>query len=364
MTKNYTKEFQKDILKKHLYLGFLSVVFILFLYFYLDYFFNGFSIDFIQQYFGWSIAHFILLNKDLVLLIIILIVLLINVFLVEIFAIRKISKVFSSMKILFQKDNQRIILEDSLKELEEDLNELKRENIENEKKVLYEAQYKIDMIAYLAHDIRTPLSSIIGYLCLINDNDLNEEAKKKCLEMILEKAYRLEKLIDEFFEIAKLHQTNRKLDKENINLSYFLQQMKEEFYPLLKEKKQDIDIQIEDHISLYIDAQKMSRTFNNIIKNAMYYGDNDSKIIINLEEKGNYIYINFINKGKQIPKDKLEHIFEQFYRLDDSRSSYTGGSGLGLSIAKTIVELHHGFIKARSNENQTVFTIILPKESY
>lgn len=350
-------------MKKHFYIGILSIVIILVLSFYLDYFYDGMSIDFIQDYFGWDIAHFILMNKDLIVFVVVLFALILNVLLVEIFAIRKISHVFSSMKILFQKDDKKIILEDSLKELEEDLNELKRESIENEKKAIYEAQHKVDMIAYLAHDIRTPLSSIIGYLCLMNENEITDDMKDKCIQMILDKAYRLEKLVDEFFEIAKLNQTSLSLNKENINLSYLLTQMKEEFYPLLKEKEQRIDIDVDESIYIYVDAQKMARVFNNIIKNAMYYGANQSSIIIDTTKEENYINIHFHNRGETIPEDKLDNIFEEFYRLDESRSSYTGGSGLGLSIAKTIVSLHDGFIKAKSHEKQTTFTVILPKNN-
>lgn len=358
------KDFLKEIMKKHFFIGLLSIVIILFLYFYLDYFYNGVSIDVIQNIFGWRVAHFILLNKELVIFIVILIALIINVLLVEIFAIKKISKVFSSMKMLFQKDDQQIVLENSLKELEHDLNELKKANIENEKKVIYETQHKVDMIAYLAHDIRTPLSSIIGYLCLINENDLSNDIKNKCINMTLDKAYRLEKLIDEFFEIAKLNQTSVSLNKEKINLSYLLIQMKEEFYPLLKNKNQKIDILVDEDISINVDPQKMARVFNNIIKNAMYYGKDNSSICINAVIDEHFIHIHFENKGEKIPDDKLEHIFEEFYRLDESRSSYTGGSGLGLSIANMIVSLHGGTIKASSTTEKTIFTVILPNKDY
>lgn len=364
MVKNYMKDFLKEIMKKHFIIGLLSVVVILFLYFYLDYFYNGVSIDIIQDFFGWRIAHFILLNKDLVIFIVILIALIINVLLVEIYAIKKIAKVFSSMKMLFQKDSQQIVLENSLKELENDLNELKKANIENEKKVIYETQHKVDMIAYLAHDIRTPLSSIIGYLCLINENDLSNDIKDKCINMTLDKAYRLEKLVDEFFEIAKLNQTSVTLNKERINLSYFLNQMKEEFYPLLKNKNQKIAVFVDEDISINVDAKKMARVFNNIIKNAMYYGLQNSTISIKAILDEHFIHIYFENNGDKIPEDKLEHIFEEFYRLDESRSSYTGGSGLGLSIAKTIVSLHDGTISASSTNERTIFRVILPNKDY
>lgn len=362
MTKDYTKEFQKEILKRHILIAAITMIVILFFMFFMDYVYDGAIINWIEDYFGWNFAYFVLQNQRFAIFIILLLCLFINSLLVEIYAIKKISKVFSSMKILFQKDNQRIELEDSLKELEDDLNALKKENIENEKKAIEEAQHKVDMIAYLAHDIRTPLASVIGYLCLLNETELDDNLRKKYTTTTLEKAYRLEKLVDEFFEITKLNQNSQSLQRKDVHLAYFLKQMKEEFYPLLKNKKQRIQIDIDENALIYVDSQKIARVFNNIIKNAMYYGDENSIITISSKEEQHYIHIIFKNIGPTIPKDKIDLIFTQFYRLDESRSSSTGGSGLGLSIAKMIVNQHNGFIKANSVNNQTTFEVILPKK--
>ncbi len=360
MDKNYTKEFQKEILKRHLWIGGISIVVILIFYFMMDYLYNGVIVNGIQNIFGWNFANFILRNQKLVVFITILIALMINFLLVEFYALQKISDVFSSMKILFQKNEKEIVLEDSLKELENDLNALKKESIENEKKALKEERQKIDMIAYLAHDIKTPLASVIGYLCLLNETELPEDLRKKYTNMTLDKAYRLETLINEFFDITKLNQGYQNLHKEDISLLYFLKQMKEEFYPLLKQHHQTLDIDVNENVSLYVDAQKMARVFNNIVKNAMHYGDEYSSIQVYTKNDYSYTHIYFQNQGPSIPQDKLDLIFEQFYRLDQSRSSSTGGSGLGLSIAKMIVTQHHGFIKAFSHDNTTIFEIILP----
>ena len=208
MAKDYTSKFQKEILKKHLIIAIISIVLMLLFYFFVDHFYNGAAINFIQEIFGWTFANFILKNQSAFVFMTLLIVLLLNSLIVEVYAIQKISHVFSQMKILFQKDNQRIILDESLFELENDLNELKIESIENEKKAIKEAQHKVDMIAYLAHDIKTPLASVIGYLCLLDEtDDLPDDLRHKYTHLTLEKAYRLEKLINEFFDIAKLNQT-------------------------------------------------------------------------------------------------------------------------------------------------------------
>lgn len=364
MGKDYTGRFQIEIVKKHLMIAFVSIVILLLGYFFVDNFLNGAVINSIQDIFGWDFASFILRNQVAFVFITILIVLLLNSLIVEVYAIQKISHVFSQMKILFQKDDQRIVLDDSLKELEYDLNELKRESIENEKKAIKEAQHKVDMIAYLAHDIRTPLASVIGYLCLLDENnELPDDLREKYTHMTLEKAYRLEKLINEFFDIAKLNQTYNLLNKEQLNLTYLLEQMKEEFYPIMSKKQQNIDILVDDKIVIYADSNKIARVFNNILKNAFYYGDEKTTITIEAKEDFLYSHIIFRNVGPTIPADKLNAIFEQFYRLDESRSSQTGGSGLGLSIAKMIVEQHGGVIKPKSQNHITTFEVIIPKET-
>ena len=336
------------------------MIIILLFYFFIDHFYNGAIIDIIEDLFGHSFAYFVLKNQNIVIFITLLITIMINSILVEVYALKKISRVFSSMKILFQKNEQEIVLEDSLEELENDLNALKKETIENEKAAIREAQHKVDLIAYLAHDIKTPLASVIGYLSLLNETDLPEDLRKKYTNITLDKAYRLDQLINEFFNITKLSQGYQSIHKEDVHLSYLLEQMKEEFYPQLKQHHQQIDIQIDDELYIYVDGQKMARVFNNIIKNAMYYGYENSTIVIRSLEDQLYTRILFENHGPTIPQDKLDLIFEQFYRLDESRSSQTGGSGLGLSIAKMIVNQHNGFIKVTSQNETTIFEILIP----
>ena len=338
----------------------ISMIIILLVYFFIDHFYNGAVINAIDDLFGYKMAHFVLKNQKVVIFITLLLALFLNSLLVEIYAISKISHVVSTMQILFQKNNKEIILEDSLKELENDLNALKKESMENEKKAIQQEQHKIDMLAYLAHDIRTPLASVIGYLCLLDETDLPEDLRKKYTKITLEKAYRLEKLINEFFDITKLNQSYQSLHKEDISLLYLLEQMKEEFYPLLSRRQQDLLIQIDEKTHIYGDPEKIARVFNNIIKNAMYYGYENSTITITSIDDQIYTHIFFKNQGPTIPQDKLEMIFEQFYRLDESRSSQTGGTGLGLSIAKMIMNQHQGFIKVKSQNEITTFEVILP----
>ena len=155
----------------------------------------GHVINFIQEIFGWDFANFILKNQTAFVFMTLLAALLLNSLIVEIYAIQKISQVFSQMKILFQKNDQRIILDESLFELENDLNELKKESLENEKKAIQEEQHKVDMIAYLAHDIKTPLASVIGYLCLLDEtNDLPDELRQKYTPYDIRKSISIRKI--------------------------------------------------------------------------------------------------------------------------------------------------------------------------
>ncbi|MEG0276651.1 MAG: HAMP domain-containing sensor histidine kinase [Coprobacillus sp.] len=361
MAKDYTRKFQIEIIKKHFIIGSISAVVLLMFFFFIDTFYNGAAINFIQKLFGHDFAFYILRNQQVAIIIALLIFLLINFLVVEIYALQKISNVFSQMKILFRKDNKRILLDDSLKELEDDFNALKQESLENERKAIKESQHKIDMIAYLAHDIKTPLASVIGYLNLLEESEeLSQDMQKQYTHLTLEKAYRLEKLINEFFDIAKLNQTDNPLNKEDIHLHYLLQQMKEEFYPITTQKNQTIEIDVDPNFLIYADANKIARVFNNILKNAFYYGYEDTPIHVQSFQDHLYTHIIFINQGPTIPQAKIDKIFEQFYRLDESRSSQTGGSGLGLSIAKMIVQQHQGFIKVKSEDNLTSFDVMIP----
>ena len=187
-----------------------------------------------------------------------------------------------------------------------------------------------------------------------------KEQRKKYTSTALDKSYRLEELINELFEIARFNSEKIVLEKEEINLSLMLEQIVDDFYPILKELNKNVIIDKKDTITVFADSDKLSRVFSNLVKNAISYSKENSDIKINLYKENNNAVIEFINKGKEIPKEKLNKIFEKFYRLDSARNSKTGGSGLGLAISKKIVELHRGEIVAKSNRNETTFTVKLP----
>lgn len=222
-------------------------------------------------------------------------------------------------------------------------------------------QRKNDLIVYLAHDLKTPLTSVIGYLSLIQDEpDISPELRAKYTGIALEKALRLEDLINEFFDITRFSLSTMSLDREVLDLSLLLEQAISEFDPLLKDKNLHWMTKIDADIPVYADGDKLARVIDNLLRNAVNYSYPDSTIAVSAYKNGDMAIVNIKNRGKTISPEKLSHIFEQFFRLDSSRASATGGAGLGLAIAKEIVERHGGSIKAESADESIIFTVELP----
>lgn len=262
---------------------------------------------------------------------------------------------------LFDKNVEYINLPPEMVEVEKKLNHFKTEAIKNERLARENEQKKDELIVYLAHDIKTPLTSMIGYLSLLSEiKDMPQEQRNRYIGIALDKSYRLEYLINELFDVARFNSEKIVLEKEEINLNLMLEQIADDFYPTLKEMNKKINFTSDEKTILYADPDKLSRVFNNLIKNAVNYSKENTDIDISILNKENQATVKITNKGKQIPKEKLDKIFEKFYRLNSSRTSKTGGSGLGLAIAKEIVELHGGRIYAESDMKETTFSVILP----
>jgi len=305
--------------------------------------------------------YIFLYNKELITLIVIFILLIILLR----FSISWFTKYFdeigSGMDKLVEESNDEITLSPELDFMENKLNQIKN-NLEKQKKAALDAeQRKNDLVVYLAHDIKTPLTSVIGYLSLLDEApDMPPEQKSKYVGITLEKAYRLEELINELFEITRFNLQTIVLNKEKINLLFMLQQMADEFYPMLAPQGKQISVNVPDGLTLWGDADKLARVFNNILKNAIAYSDENSVIDISAWQQDENIVITFMNQGNPIPQTKIDTIFEKFYRLDAARSSKTGGAGLGLAIAQEIVTAHDGTISVESNPENTTFTVKLP----
>lgn len=241
------------------------------------------------------------------------------------------------------------------------LKDFKFELKENERARSLAEQQKNDLIVYLAHDLKTPLTSVIGYLSLLEElQDLPTEQRAKYIGIALDKAYRLEQLINEFFDITRLNLQSIEAQKSKVNLTILLVQILNEFFPMFEEKNLNIVQDIESEIVLFVDADKLARVFDNLFRNAVHYSHNGTDIICTAQKKETQVIISVKNKGDEIPKEKLDRIFDKFYRVDTARRTTTGGVGLGLAIAKQITELHGGTITASCDDGIIEFKVILP----
>lgn len=243
------------------------------------------------------------------------------------------------------------------------MNLVREQALRNEMAVKEAEQKKNDLIVYLAHDLKTPLTSVIGYLSLLRDEpQISEQLRQRYTGIALNKAERLEELINEFFDITRFNLSVMTLEKETIHLSRMLEQIASEFAPILQEKGLTLELAIEKEVDLSGDPDKLERVFDNLLRNAVNYSYPNTVIQLSMEQRKeeHKVLLRVQNHGRTIAKEKLEHIFEQFFRVDASRSSATGGSGLGLAIARQIVEMHHGQIGQRSVDEMIVFEVELP----
>ena len=275
-----------------------------------------------------------------------------------------LDQVGDGIENIVSESTEPIHLITELKPIEIRLNEIKAtlkrqelESIESEKK-------KNDLVLFLAHDLKTPLTSIVAYLSMLDGHpDMPQEEREKYTHIALDKSIRLGELINEFFDITRYNLLDIELEPVEINLSMMLEQLADELYGVLQGKNLSCEVDVEDNLVVYGDPDKLARVFDNILRNAIAYCYESTKIEIAAQMKKNDIEIVFTNRGDRIPGNMLQTIFEKFYRVDNARSSGTGGAGLGLAIAKEIVELHGGRIRAKSDDQKTQFIVTLPSKN-
>lgn len=261
---------------------------------------------------------------------------------------------------LVNENTEDISLVPELSATEKKINSIRHTLLQQRINAQLAEQKKNDLVMYLAHDLKTPLASVIGYLNLLRDEkEISDELREKYISISLEKAERLEDLINEFFEIARFNLSDITLQRGKINLTRLIEQLAYEFKPMLDDKNLTCNIEAENDIMINCDGDKIQRAFDNLLRNAVIYSFENSEIKIAVKTARDSISIEFANHGNTISKENLERIFEQFYRLDVARGT-NGGAGLGLAIAKKIIELHGGTIAAKSEHDLIEFTVTLP----
>lgn len=288
---------------------------------------------------GWVVISYLFLSKPL----------------------RYLDAVVAAAEQLASPTAKPIALPTILRDTENELNLVREQALRDARAAKDAEQRKNDLVVYLAHDLKTPLTSVIGYLTLLRDEpEISPALRAKYTGIALGKAERLEELINEFFDITRFNLTTLTLARETIDLTRMLEQITYEFLPVLAEKELTWQLHLAPGIRLTCDPDKLERVFDNLFRNAVNYSYPGGAITLSLAEAAGEAVITVENKGQTIPPEKLSRLFEQFFRLDAARATSTGGAGLGLAIAKEIVELHGGVITAESADEEIIFTLRLP----
>ena len=279
--------------------------------------------------------------------------------------IRYLQKISGTLQEIAEGDFERnvpVIGDDELSDIALQINHLTEEIRELMRREKDAEQTKNDLITNVAHDLRTPLTSIIGYLDLIRRQpNMDPEKRMEFLKIAYDKSKHLQTLIEELFGFTKLNYGKQTANMQPIDMIRLLGQLLDEFYPVFEQNGMTCEYEpLVPSQMVMGDGVLLARLFDNLVSNAVKYGREGKKLIVEAAVRGQYLVISVINYGKVIPKRDLEHVFDKFYRAEQSRSSQTGGTGLGLAIAKNIAELHNGSIRADSSINGTVFEVSLP----
>ncbi|WP_339292569.1 ATP-binding protein [Paenibacillus sp. FSL W8-0187] len=248
-----------------------------------------------------------------------------------------------------------------LGEVAESINQMSRQLHQSILEERNAEKTKNDLITGVSHDLRTPLTSILGFLEVIEEDRYQDEVELRYyVNIAYEKAQNLKKLIDDLFEYTRIN-NGLPLDIQKIDMAQFIRQLIEEFVPALEKSGMECKLVAEEGLIIQADGAQLVRAYENLITNAIRYGDSGKKIDIAVRSDGNQVSISFTNYGDPIPERDLPFIFDRFYRVETSRSKQTGGTGLGLAITKSIVEIQGGEIRVRSDRQRTTFETRFPK---
>lgn len=279
-------------------------------------------------------------------------------------ALKRLDDLSAAVTGLFADRFAPIELPDDLSVARADLVQIQNRALSDERAAKAAEVRKNELVAYLAHDIRTPLTSVVGYLSILKETpELPVADRAKLAGIALEKAERLEGLVGEFFEITRYDLQAIPIERERVGIALFLRQVADELYPEAKARSVSIEVSAPEDASAFIDPEKMARAVSNVLKNAVAFADRESVVDLCAEVGGGSVTMRVIDTGKEISSAHLDAIFEKFFREDGARSSERGGAGLGLAIAREIVEAHGGTMWAESSLGRTVLTIAIPEKA-
>jgi len=220
--------------------------------------------------------------------------------------------------------------------------------MENRKRVLFEKEQR-QAVANMSHDLRTPLTSIIGYIQIANNENLSEVEKEELLAIAFDRAKRLERLLNDFFELSVLESTDYELKLQRINLTKLLTEVLVSFYDRFQEKRLEPTIEgLENNVTIFADHSAVTRVIENLLSNTLKHADGN--IIIRLEEQNGVASLMITNDALSLTEQDVQHMFDRFYMADQSRSGKS--TGLGLSIVKSLMEKMNGSISSKLNDGQ------------
>ncbi|MBD0379220.1 sensor histidine kinase [Paenibacillus sedimenti] len=282
--------------------------------------------------------------------------------------ISQLMQIIEGVKRLSKENFEREIpvwSEDELGELTGNINRMAeqwKKSIEEER---HAVQTRNELITNVSHDLRTPLTSIIGYLRLIEEDRYKDEVELRYYTNVAyTKSRKLERMVNDLFEMTKLSMGPIALNRSDIDLVELAGQLSADFAPQLREAEMEINVACgEQKMMVWADGSMLMRALENLISNAIKYGKRGRTVDVVIRQESGNAVLQVINYRAPIPKEDLPYLFERFYRVEKSRSEETGGSGLGLAIVKSIIELHDGLIKVRSDARETAFEISLPMRS-
>ena len=279
--------------------------------------------------------------------------------------IRYITKIASDIKKISNRDlDYRVEVRgnDELALLARELNFMTYELKEYFEREKNRERSKSEMMVSFSHDLKSPLTAVIGYLSLLKDKgNIGEKNMADYVERAYQKSLRIKGLLQELLDFASLSMEDIKLNKQMISLRHMLEQLISEYTSIFKQNMLLITANLtNENVYANIDSDFMIRVFENLFSNSLRYSPKPGKIRITLESCGGNLLFSITNKCEKIEQEELKWLFEKFYRLEKSRSEETGGTGLGLAIAKRITELHGGRIWAEYMNEEITFFVALP----